>query len=106
MPGRPIRVSFPEEPSMTDTSRPPRPTTLEIDLDAAAANVRAVRQLVGPERKIFAVIKADGYGHGAAEMGEVFVAHGADALAVADLGERSEERRVGKECRSRWSPYH
>src|SRR3712207_9242427 len=24
----------------------------------------------------------------------------------ADLGARSEERRVGKECRSRWSPYH
>ena len=23
-----------------------------------------------------------------------------------DLGVRSEERRVGKECRSRWSPYH
>ena len=28
--------------------------------------------------------------------------------AVADVvpAERSEERRVGKECRSRWSPYH
>ena len=25
---------------------------------------------------------------------------------VDDLAERSEERRVGKECRSRWSPYH
>src|SRR6266511_5034467 len=24
----------------------------------------------------------------------------------ATLRERSEERRVGKECRSRWSPYH
>src|SRR2546430_8183084 len=24
----------------------------------------------------------------------------------AVIGERSEERRVGKECRSRWSPYH
>ena len=24
----------------------------------------------------------------------------------APLGSRSEERRVGKECRSRWSPYH
>jgi len=24
----------------------------------------------------------------------------------AHAGERSEERRVGKECRSRWSPYH
>ena len=23
-----------------------------------------------------------------------------------DTEERSEERRVGKECRSRWSPYH
>src|SRR3712207_8864451 len=26
--------------------------------------------------------------------------------AVRGLGLRSEERRVGKECRSRWSPYH
>ena len=25
---------------------------------------------------------------------------------VADYMLRSEERRVGKECRSRWSPYH
>src|SRR5256885_2895821 len=27
-------------------------------------------------------------------------------LIARALGERSEERRVGKECRSRWSPYH
>src|SRR2546429_1372477 len=27
-------------------------------------------------------------------------------LALADAARRSEERRVGKECRSRWSPYH
>ena len=26
--------------------------------------------------------------------------------AHPDSAERSEERRVGKECRSRWSPYH
>src|SRR3989449_11368568 len=31
--------------------------------------------------------------------------HDLARLAVAALG-RSEERRVGKECRSRWSPYH
>ena len=30
----------------------------------------------------------------------------ADAVKRAFLRERSEERRVGKECRSRWSPYH
>ena len=27
-------------------------------------------------------------------------------VAYADVWQRSEERRVGKECRSRWSPYH
>ena len=27
-------------------------------------------------------------------------------LRVPDTSRRSEERRVGKECRSRWSPYH
>ena len=26
--------------------------------------------------------------------------------SFADIISRSEERRVGKECRSRWSPYH
>ena len=29
-----------------------------------------------------------------------------DLLQGLDKGLRSEERRVGKECRSRWSPYH
>src|SRR5256885_9890158 len=37
--------------------------------------------------------------------------HGGEALSRDDLVPRrrvfrSEERRVGKECRSRWSPYH
>jgi alanine racemase len=74
---------------------PVRPTILEIDLDAAAVNIRAVRRLVGPERKIYAVVKADGYGYGAAEMGAVFLANGADALGVADLGEGIRLRRRG-----------
>lgn len=75
--------------------RPLRPTTLEVDLDAAAGNVQAVRQLVGPGRKIFAVVKANGYGHGAAELGAVFVAHGAYALATADLDEGIRLREHG-----------
>ena len=28
------------------------------------------------------------------------------SLSKEEIAERSEERRVGKECRSRWSPYH
>ena len=76
-------------------STPLRPTTLEVDLDAAAHNLRAVRQLVGPDRRIFAVVKADGYGFGAAELGAVFARSGADWLAVADLSEGVRLRRRG-----------
>ena len=32
--------------------------------------------------------------------------HKRNSSAPAFLTPRSEERRVGKECRSRWSPYH
>ena len=73
----------------------PRPTTLEIDLAAAAGNVRAVRRMIGAARKLYAVVKADAYGHGAAELGAVFLEHGADALGVADLGEGIRLRRRG-----------
>ena len=31
---------------------------------------------------------------------------GAEVVTLDRVGARSEERRVGKECRSRWSPYH
>ena len=31
---------------------------------------------------------------------------GLDSFAIIIYSLRSEERRVGKECRSRWSPYH
>ena len=34
------------------------------------------------------------------------VATAVDVVGFAIFEKRSEERRVGKECRSRWSPYH
>ena len=41
------------------------------------------------------------------QLGEVSAAVRAhDARELAERMTRSEERRVGKECRSRWSPYH
>ena len=37
----------------------------------------------------------------------IAIPHGkCDAVTKPGLAARSEERRVGKECRSRWSPYH
>src|SRR3712207_9202186 len=38
-------------------------------------------------------------------LGVALALYGLRTLVV-DLDPRSEERRVGKECRSRWSPYH
>jgi alanine racemase len=77
------------------TTTPLRPNTLTIDLDAAAHNVCAVRGLIGKGRKLFAVVKADGYGYGASEMGAVFLRNGADYLAVADLSEGVRLRQNG-----------
>src|SRR3712207_1522868 len=43
--------------------------------------------------------------------GHAILASNTSSLSITEIGEetsrpRSEERRVGKECRSRWSPYH
>ena len=37
---------------------------------------------------------------------QYFNVKGDPEIRVKDVLDRSEERRVGKECRSRWSPYH
>ena len=39
-------------------------------------------------------------------LGSVHAVTETGALLAASMSGRSEERRVGKECRSRWSPYH
>ena len=40
------------------------------------------------------------------DMEKVFNAHPISERFKNEMTTRSEERRVGKECRSRWSPYH
>ena len=67
-----------------------RPTWLRVDLDAIAANVRHLRQLAGVP--VMAVLKGDGYGHGAVRAARAALSAGASALAVATLGEGRELR--------------
>lgn len=67
----------------------------EIDLSAVRKNVRAIRDFVGPQVKIMAVVKADGYGHGAIPVAQAVVEAGADWLAVANLQEGIELRQGG-----------
>lgn len=72
---------------------PGRSTRAIVDLDAIAENVRAMTLHVGQERGIRAVVKADGYGHGAVPVGEVALEAGAFGLAVATVGELAQLRR-------------
>lgn len=64
---------------------PDRPTWLRIDLDAIAGNLRQLRALAGTP--VMAVLKADGYGHGAVRVARAAIGAGAAALAVATVGE-------------------
>lgn len=71
-------------------------TWLEIDLSAIESNVRLVRQLVGVA--VMAVVKADGYGHGAVQTARAALRGGASWCAVARIEEALELRNAGVDC--------
>ncbi len=74
-----------------------RPTTAHVDLGALAHNLGWVRRLAG-ERAVVAVVKADGYGHGAAAVARRLVAEGCRYLAVATAAEAGALREAGLEA--------
>lgn len=64
-----------------------------IEPSAITENVRQLRKLV--ETDVIAVVKADGYGHGAVTAGRAALAGGAIRLGAADLGEALKLRSAG-----------
>lgn len=68
------------------------PVWIELDLSALRHNVRWVDKRVGGVGRIWAVIKANGYGHGARELGKVLESTGVAGLAVVSLEEALELR--------------
>ena len=66
----------------------------EIDLDAVAHNVAVLREAVAPSA-VWAVVKADGYGHGASEVSRAALAAGAQGLCVALVAEGIALRESG-----------
>ncbi len=71
-----------------------RPSTVTVDREALAHNFSAMCDLVAPA-VVCGVVKADGYGHGAATAGRAAVAGGAEKLAVALVQEAAELRDSG-----------
>ena len=105
-----MSFSQPSQPSNADGRRPDKNASKNA---SGAANGKTNnsngKKKAGKNAKVS--LGADGNRRG---LAETFAAAGRDALEDGDFEEafdafqraRSEERRVGKECRSRWSPYH
>jgi alanine racemase len=74
-----------------------RATRAIIDLDAIGVNVRALRGVLPARTKLMAVVKADGYGHGAPWVAKAAVDAGASVLGVATVSEGHILREHGLE---------
>jgi alanine racemase len=78
-------------------ARIPGRTWAEIDLGAVGHNVKTLKRRAKDSR-LMAVVKADAYGHGAAEVARACIEAGADSLAVVTVEEGTELRRAGLEA--------
>ncbi len=72
-----------------------RPTWAEINLDDLRHNLLEIRRITFANAKLCAIVKADGYGHGAVEVAQTALSCGAHYLGVAFLDEAVELREKG-----------
>jgi alanine racemase len=86
-----MRVLKPRRAAPADAVRP---TRAEINLAALRHNLRVVKRHAG-QAKVWAVLKADGYGHGAPAVARTLERAGADGFCVALLEEGVELREAG-----------
>jgi alanine racemase len=68
---------------------------VEIDHQAIAWNVRALRRRLSPSARLLVAVKADAYGHGAEEVARTVLRHGADMLGVVRFAEAQALRQAG-----------
>ena len=72
-----------------------RPAWIEISLSQLAENYRIIRNHVGPQRAVMAIVKADAYSHGLAEVARTLAGLGVDWFGVTSACEGVELRRLG-----------
>ncbi|MFG6150415.1 alanine racemase [Halobacillus sp. B23F22_1] len=75
-----------------------RDTWAEINLSNIDFNIKQLRKHLKEETGIYAVVKANGYGHGDIQVAEQALESGADRLAVSLLDEAIKLRRAGMSC--------
>ena len=72
-----------------------RDTWVEIDLDRITHNINGLKARLPKQVEIFAVVKANAYGHGAVQVANTALTAGATYLAVAFLDEALALRKKG-----------
>src|SRR5579872_7354748 len=72
-----------------------RPTVARVDLSALQSNYRSIVASLSADTGVIAVVKANAYGHGAAQAALALEAAGADVLACADIEEGTALRAAG-----------
>ncbi len=75
-----------------------RDTWVEVNLDAIEHNVKNMKTHIGDQVDLIAVVKANGYGHGAKQVAESALQAGASMLAVAFIDEAISLRQQGIEA--------
>lgn len=86
-----------QERGMIFMFRNHRPVWEEVNLDNLSYNMRNIKKKVNC-KEIFAVVKANGYGHGALDIASTLLENGATRLSVACLSEAIELREGGITC--------
>ena len=71
---------------------------VEVDSKAIENNSRVLKKFIGEDCLLMAVVKADGYGHGAETVAKAALIGGADSLGVATLEEGIQLRNAGLKC--------
>lgn len=74
-----------------------RPSQVIVDLDAVKHNIQMMINKMDDNQELYAVVKADGYGHGAYEIAQTALESGARGLCVATVDEAIQLREKGIE---------
>ncbi len=72
-----------------------RPTWLEVNLEAISHNIKEIKSKLSSGIQLLAIVKANGYGHGAVEVANVCVDEGVSILGIALIEEAIELREAG-----------
>jgi len=98
MPDSPLMAAAAPVTAPSCRLHPRQRAWVEVDEAAISRNARSLRAFLAPACELMAVVKADGYGHGALPVARAALKGGAGSLGVATLQEGVELRQAGIEA--------